>query len=183
MSAHSTLTDFAPPPVAPASSPPFAARALDATKVYGKGETAVRALDAVTVGIPLGRFTAVMGPSGSGKSTLMHCLAGLDNLTSGQVFLGEVDLGSLNDRQLTELRRDKIGFVFQAFNLVPTLSAQGEHHAPDGPRRPQARQGLGRHRRADRRSRHPPEAPPVGAVGRPAATCRGRPSPRESTDS
>ena len=115
------------PQTAPAPLPQpsaYAARALDATKVYGKGETAVRALDAVTVGIPLGRFTAVMGPSGSGKSTLMHCLAGLDNLTSGQVFLGEVDLGSLNDRQLTELRRDKIGFVFQAFNLVPTLSAR-----------------------------------------------------------
>jgi putative ABC transport system ATP-binding protein len=102
----------------------YAARALDATKDYGRGETAVRALAGVTVGIPAGRFTAVMGPSGSGKSTLMHCLAGLDDLTSGQVFLGDVDLGSLSDKQLTELRRDRIGFVFQAFNLVPTLSAR-----------------------------------------------------------
>jgi putative ABC transport system ATP-binding protein len=102
----------------------YAARALDATKDYGRGETAVRALDGVTVGIPAGRFTAVMGPSGSGKSTLMHCLAGLDDLTSGQVFLGDVDLGRLSDRQLTELRRDRIGFIFQAFNLVPTLSAR-----------------------------------------------------------
>src|SRR5690349_7435422 len=100
-------TATAPPPQPSA----YAARALDATKVYGKGETSVRALDGVTVGIPLGRFTAVMGPSGSGKSTLMHCLAGLDNLTSGQVFLGDVDLSSLNDQQLSELRRDRIGFI------------------------------------------------------------------------
>jgi putative ABC transport system ATP-binding protein len=102
----------------------FAARALDATKDYGRAETAVRALAGVTVGIPVGRFTAVMGPSGSGKSTLMHCLAGLDDLTSGQVFVGDVELGRLSDRQLTELRRDRIGFIFQAFNLVPTLSAR-----------------------------------------------------------
>jgi putative ABC transport system ATP-binding protein len=102
----------------------YAARALDATKDYGRGETAVRALDHVTVGVPAGRFTAIMGPSGSGKSTLMHCLAGLDELTSGQVFLGDVELGKLSDRQLTELRRDRIGFIFQAFNLVPTLSAR-----------------------------------------------------------
>jgi putative ABC transport system ATP-binding protein len=118
------------PLVRPAGPPParvpsaYAARALDATKEYGRGETAVRALDGVTIGIPAGRFTAIMGPSGSGKSTLMHCLAGLDDLTSGQVYLGEVELGSLSDRQLTELRRDRIGFVFQAFNLVPTLSAR-----------------------------------------------------------
>jgi putative ABC transport system ATP-binding protein len=102
----------------------YAARALDATKDYGRGEMAVRALAGVTVGIPVGRFTAVMGPSGSGKSTLMHCLAGLDDLTSGQVFVGDVELGRLSDRQLTELRRDRIGFIFQAFNLVPTLSAR-----------------------------------------------------------
>jgi putative ABC transport system ATP-binding protein len=108
--------------VPPAS--PYAARALDAVKDYGRGETAVRALAGVTVGLPAGRFTAIMGPSGSGKSTLMHCLAGLDDLTSGQVFLGDAELGRLNDRQLTELRRDRIGFVFQAFNLVPTLSAR-----------------------------------------------------------
>ena len=118
------------PQIRPAGTPPsrvptpYAARALDATKDYGRGETKVRALDAVTVGIPNGRFTAIMGPSGSGKSTLMHCLAGLDDLTAGQVFLGEVELGSLNDRQLTALRRDRIGFIFQAFNLVPTLSAR-----------------------------------------------------------
>jgi putative ABC transport system ATP-binding protein len=91
--------------------------------VYGTAETAVTALDNVTLSIPGGQFTAVMGPSGSGKSTLMHCLAGLDNLTSGQVFIGDLELVRLSDRQLTQLRRDRIGFVFQAFNLLPTLSA------------------------------------------------------------
>jgi putative ABC transport system ATP-binding protein len=100
-----------------------AARTVDVTKVYGSGDTAVRALDGVTVAIPAGRFTAVMGPSGSGKSTLMHCVAGLDSLTSGRVLIGDVELGTLNDRQLTVLRRTQVGFVFQAFNLVPTLSA------------------------------------------------------------
>src|SRR6185437_15372213 len=98
-------------------------RAENARKVYGTGETAVIALDNVTFSIRDGQFTAIMGPSGSGKSTLMHCLAGLDNLTSGQVFIGDLELGRLSDRQLTQLRRDRIGFVFQAFNLLPTLSA------------------------------------------------------------
>jgi len=102
---------------------PAAARAVGATKTYGSGDTAVVALDDVTVELPAGRFTAIMGPSGSGKSTLMHCVAGLDTLTSGQVFVGDVELGSLSDRELTLLRRDRIGFVFQAFNLLPTLSA------------------------------------------------------------
>jgi putative ABC transport system ATP-binding protein len=101
----------------------LAARAEDATKVYGRGGTEVLALDNVTVGLPAGRFTAIMGPSGSGKSTLMHCLAGLDTLTSGRVLLGEIDLGSLSDRELTRVRRERIGFVFQAFNLLPTLDA------------------------------------------------------------
>jgi putative ABC transport system ATP-binding protein len=109
-------------PAHPAGLPP-AVRAVAACKVYGAGDTAVRALDDVTIGLPAGRFTAVMGPSGSGKSTLMHCLAGLDDLTSGQAFLGDVDLGNLSDKQLTRLRRDNVGFIFQAFNLVPTLNA------------------------------------------------------------
>jgi putative ABC transport system ATP-binding protein len=100
-----------------------AARAVDAVKVYGRGDSAVRALDGVTVDIPSARFTAVMGPSGSGKSTLMHCLAGLDTLTSGTVSLGDLDVGSLSDAGLTRMRRERVGFVFQAFNLVPTLSA------------------------------------------------------------
>jgi putative ABC transport system ATP-binding protein len=100
-----------------------AARAVRLTKVYGSGDTAVRALDDVTADLPTGRFTAVMGPSGSGKSTLMHCVAGLDTPTSGQVFIGGVELGMLSDRQLTLLRRERVGFVFQGFNLLPTLSA------------------------------------------------------------
>jgi putative ABC transport system ATP-binding protein len=100
-----------------------AAGAIEATKVYGQGDTAVRALDGVTVTFQRGRFTAIMGPSGSGKSTLMHCLAGLDRLTSGRVFIGETYLDDLSESALTELRRDKVGFVFQAFNLIPTLSA------------------------------------------------------------
>ncbi len=100
-----------------------AARAVGATKVYGTGDTSVTALDDVSVDFLAGQFTAIMGPSGSGKSTLLHCLAGLDTLTSGQVFLGDTDLSSLDDRRLAVLRRDQIGFVFQAFNLVPTLSA------------------------------------------------------------
>jgi putative ABC transport system ATP-binding protein len=100
-----------------------AARAVEATKVYGSGDTAVVALDEVTVTLPTGRFTAIMGPSGSGKSTLLHCLAGLDRLTHGQVLVGEVELGTLSDKALTLLRRTRIGFVFQAFNLVPTLTA------------------------------------------------------------
>ena len=101
----------------------LAARAVGAVKVHGTGETAVRALDGVDVGFPSGRFTAIMGPSGSGKSTLLHCLAGLDSLTSGSVHIGDVALGTLRDRDLTRLRRDRIGFVFQAFNLLPTLTA------------------------------------------------------------
>ncbi|MGK5694456.1 ABC transporter ATP-binding protein [Streptomyces sp. URMC 128] len=99
-----------------------AARVVDAVKVYGGGDTAVRALDGVTVSFPAGRFTAIMGPSGSGKSTLMHCAAGLDTLTSGTARIGDTDLGGLDDRRLTLLRRDRVGFVFQAYNLVPTLT-------------------------------------------------------------
>ena len=100
-----------------------AARATALTKVYGSGETRVTALDTVDVEIETGRFTAIMGPSGSGKSTLMHCLAGLDSITGGQVWIGDTELSALSDKKLTQLRRDAVGFVFQAFNLVPTLSA------------------------------------------------------------
>ena len=106
-----------------APDPGVAARAVDAAKVYGHGEAEVRALDGVSVDFATGRFTAIMGPSGSGKSTLMHALAGLDTLTSGSVWVGDVDLGSLNDKKLTQLRRDRVGFIFQAFNLIPTLTA------------------------------------------------------------
>jgi putative ABC transport system ATP-binding protein len=100
-----------------------AARAVELTKTYGTGDTAVNALAGVSVGFDRGRFTAVMGPSGSGKSTLMHCMAGLDAPTSGHAFIGEQEIGTLGDSDLTQLRRDRIGFVFQAFNLVPTLTA------------------------------------------------------------
>ncbi len=110
-------------PESPAHDHGVAARAIDTTKVYGRGEAEVRALDGVTVDFAAGRFTAIMGPSGSGKSTLMHCLAGLDSLTSGSVWIGDTALGALSDKHLTRLRRDRIGFIFQAFNLLPTLSA------------------------------------------------------------
>jgi len=107
----------------PVTSAELAAGVIDATKVYGRGDNAVRALDNVTIGFPRGRLTAIMGPSGSGKSTLMHCIAGLDSLTSGRAFIGNIDLGSLSEQELTHVRRDRIGFVFQAYNLVPTLNA------------------------------------------------------------
>jgi putative ABC transport system ATP-binding protein len=100
-----------------------AARAVDVTKIYGQGDAAVRALDGVSVDFSPGQFSAIMGPSGSGKSTLMHCMAGLDTITSGQVYVGAVQLDSLNDKELTRLRRDHIGFIFQSYNLVPTLTA------------------------------------------------------------
>jgi len=100
-----------------------AARVVDLTKVYGSGDAEVRALDGVTLDIAAGEFTAVMGPSGSGKSTLMHCCAALDVPTSGQVFVGDTEIGQLSDKKLTQLRRERIGFVFQSFNLVPTLTA------------------------------------------------------------
>jgi putative ABC transport system ATP-binding protein len=105
---------------APAS---VAARAVDLTKVYGEGDTRVVALGGVSCSFERGHFTAIMGPSGSGKSTLMHCMAGLDSATSGSAFIGDVDLSTLDDKRLTRLRRDSLGFIFQAYNLVPTLSA------------------------------------------------------------
>ena len=114
-----TMTSPTPP-----ASGVAAARARHATKVYGSGDTEVRALDDVSIDFEAGRFTAIMGPSGSGKSTLMHCVAGLDSLTSGQVFIGDTDLTTLGDKDLTQVRRDKVGFVFQSFNLIPTLNAE-----------------------------------------------------------
>jgi len=117
------VTTTTPPPPSSATNASAAARTEDLVKVYGEGETLVTALDHVDVSFERGRFTAIMGPSGSGKSTLMHCVAGLDSITSGRIWIGDVELGSLNDKQLTRLRRDQVGFVFQAFNLVPTLTA------------------------------------------------------------
>ncbi|MFC8131609.1 ABC transporter ATP-binding protein [Streptomyces sp. NPDC057302] len=112
-----TTTPFA------ARTTAVAARATDLSKVYGQGETQVVALDHVSVDFRQGEFTAIMGPSGSGKSTLMHCVAGLDSFSGGSVRIGETELSTLKDKQLTKLRRDKIGFIFQAFNLLPTLTA------------------------------------------------------------
>jgi putative ABC transport system ATP-binding protein len=118
-----TLLRNYPGPAPASAGRAVAARAVAATKTYGKGDGAVVALDRVDVEFAAGAFTAIMGPSGSGKSTLMHCLAGLDDLTSGQVLIGDVDLTTLNDKHLTLLRRDRVGFIFQAYNLVPTLTA------------------------------------------------------------
>jgi putative ABC transport system ATP-binding protein len=111
-------------PVPPAPTRSAAARAVELRKVYGEGDAAVEALRGVSVDLGAGEFTAIMGPSGSGKSTLLHILAGLDAPTGGRVLIGDTDLTQLSDKRLTELRRDKVGFVFQAFNLVPTLTAR-----------------------------------------------------------
>jgi putative ABC transport system ATP-binding protein len=111
-------------PVAPAAHNSVAARAVDLVKVYGSGSTQVTALGGVTLELPTGGFTAVMGPSGSGKSTLMHCLAALDSVTSGQVWIGDTEITGLADKEITRLRRDHVGFVFQQYNLLPTLNAE-----------------------------------------------------------
>jgi putative ABC transport system ATP-binding protein len=117
-----TTTDHAST-ASPASAAAPAARAVDLVKTYGKGSTTVHALDGVTKDFARAEFTAIMGPSGSGKSTLMHCMAGLDVPTTGQVFIGDQSINDLDDSGLTKLRRDRLGFVFQSFNLVPTLTA------------------------------------------------------------
>jgi len=107
-------------------SPPnvgVAARAVDASKVYGSGEAEVRALNNISVAFQTARLTAIMGPSGSGKSTLLHCMAGLDRLTSGQIYLWDTDISHASEKELTLIRRDKLGFIFQAYNLIPTLNA------------------------------------------------------------
>ena len=124
------MTTTVPTTAAPTTRRSAAARTVGVSKTYGAGDAAVRALDDVTVEVAGGRFTAIMGPSGSGKSTLLHVLAGLDRPTSGQVFVGDTDITGLKDRELTLLRRDAIGFVFQAFNLLPTLTAQENIELP-----------------------------------------------------
>ncbi len=118
-----TITDHASTGAPPTPAPP-AARAIDLVKIYGKDEAAVHALAGVNVEFQRGQFTAVMGPSGSGKSTLMHCMAGLDTPTSGEAYVGDQNIGLLDDAGLTRMRRDRVGFVFQSFNLVPTLTAR-----------------------------------------------------------
>jgi putative ABC transport system ATP-binding protein len=122
MSSPSSSPTGTDPRIASATRP-IAARAINLSKVYGSGDTQVHALDSVTVDFARGEFTAIMGPSGSGKSTLMHCLAGLDSASEGSVLIGDTELTGLSDKRMTKLRRDRIGFVFQAFNLVPTLTA------------------------------------------------------------
>ena len=136
--------------ISTAPGPRAAAGAVDAVKIYGIGDSEVRALDGVTVSFEAERFTAIMGPSGSGKSTLMHCLAGLDSLTSGAVYIGDTYLAKLNDKELTELRRSKVGFVFQAYNLIPTLTRQGEHPPAADARRRRRRPGVDRRGRRRR---------------------------------
>jgi len=121
---RTTAFDTSEPAAGPPASSRLAAQLIDATKTYRTGSSVVRALDGVTLEFAAGAFTAIMGPSGSGKSTLLHCLAGLDTLDRGEVIVGGVALSTMADRQLTMLRRDRLGFVFQAFNLVPTLTAR-----------------------------------------------------------
>jgi putative ABC transport system ATP-binding protein len=117
------MTSVANPPAARQPSASVAARAEQASKIYGSGEAIVRALDGIDVEFASGHYSAIMGPSGSGKSTLLHCLAGLDRLTSGRIYLGDIEISGLGEKQLTVIRRDRIGFIFQAYNLIPTLDA------------------------------------------------------------
>jgi putative ABC transport system ATP-binding protein len=112
------------PNMVPEQMGPIAARAVDAVKIYGQQATEVRALNGLSVDFAAGRFTAIMGPSGSGKSTLLQCLAGLDRLTSGHAYIANTELGPLSEKEITAVRREQIGFVFQTFNLVPTLDAR-----------------------------------------------------------
>ena len=119
----STITSTTPYPTPTATTGFPAARAVNVSKLYGAGDASVAALDDVSVDLERGRFTAIMGPSGSGKSTLLHMLAGLDRPTSGEVYLGDTEITSLRDKKLTMLRRDRIGFIFQSFNLLPTMTA------------------------------------------------------------
>ena len=146
---------------APASGRPHAVRARSLTKTYGKGEAIVRALDGVDVDFEQGRFTAIMGPSGSGKSTLMHLLAGLDSATGGQAFLGETEITGLSDKALTKLRRDRIGFVFQQFNLLPMFTAEQNitppvSRSPSAPRSSRPRSWWATSSRAPPTTRSPP---------------------------
>ena len=152
-----------------------AARVRNLTKTYGEGETRVVALDDVTIELLAGEFTAVMGPSGSGKSTLMHCLAALDTADSGSVMIGDQELTVLKDKALTRLRRDEIGFVFQSYNLVPTLTAKENILLPLAIAGRSARPGVVRLGHRHGRARGPARPQAQRALRRPAAAGRGRP--------
>ncbi len=143
--------------------------AVDVQRRYGEGEAAVDALAGVSLELPAGAFTAIMGPSGSGKSTLMHVLAGLDQPTSGSVTIDGVELGTLDDKDLTNLRRDKVGFMFQSFNLLPVLTAEENIVLPLKIAGRPIDEAWRAPARRDGRPRRPPHAPSVRAVGRPAA--------------
>ena len=153
-----------------------AARGRGIVKSYGLGSTSVVALDHVDVDLGRGEFTAIMGPSGSGKSTLMHCLAGLDSVTSGSVRIGDIELHGLSDKKMTALRRDRIGFVFQSFNLVPTLTALENITLPMDIAGRQARPGVARH--GDRRARAPRPARAPAQSSCPAASSSASPCAR-----
>ena len=172
-----TVTDPAPP-AAPTGGG-VAARAVAAVKTYGIGDTMVKALDGVDLEITAGRFTAVMGPSGSGKSTLMHCMAGLDDLTSGQVLIGEVDLTQLKEKDLTVLRRDNVGFVFQGIQPGAHPHRRGEHPPAPVPRR--AQPGPGLDGQGGRRPSDCPTASTTGPPSSPAASSSGWPWPGPSS--
>ena len=177
---ESLLTSPATPAPAPTTTG-TAARAVDLTKVYGSGDTRVVALDDVSCSFERGQFTAIMGPSGSGKSTLMHCLAGLDDASGGAVFIGDTDVTGLDDKRLTRLRRDAVGFVFQPFNLLPDADRDREHHAAAGHRRPQAGPGVAGHRDRPVGLRDRLDAPADRALRRPAAAGGLRPRPGQPT--
>ena len=151
------------------------------TRTYGSGDTAVHALQGVSVEVTSGKLTAVMGPSGSGKSTLMHILAGLDKPTEGDVWISGTALGELNDTQLTKLRREHIGFIFQFFNLLPMLTREGEHRPAALDRRREGRPGLARAADDDRRPRRIGSR--TGPRSSPAASSSGSRSPGRSSRS
>ena len=169
--AHRTSNHRQPRPATPA------AHAVELRKTYGTGQATVHALAGITVTFERGRFTAVMGPSGSGKSTLMHCMAGLDRPTSGQTFVGDLDIGRLDDKGLTQLRRDRIGFVFQSFNLVPTLTAGENITLPADLAGQKVDQEWFDYLVDQLGHRRPAVAPAQRDVGRPAAALRLRPGP------
>ena len=156
-----------------------AARAVGLTKTYGERDATVRALDDVSVEFERARFSAIMGPSGSGKSTLLHCMAGLDKPTSGQVLIGDVDLTTLSEKDLTLLRRKSVGFVFQAYNLVPTLTASENITLPLDIAGDDAGRGLVRRGGRHRRDPRPPVA--IGRPSSPGASSSGSPARERSS--